>query len=427
MASWPSVMSLRRWLRDWYEEHPEHATTAIALTSASAYALSYFWRYPVFMLPRRMLNMHVATLFGVPLDLAGALSMAFVFGFGCAKPFAMTLVASPFFFRHRLACLLFLFVASAAVQSVGVLLAGESNGALIALSVYVSAFLSSFLFGASVTYLEGRRTTEGLLAVITGFLIYAGNASRGTASVVLAAGCPARLMPALVALATCPVACLLVVAMDAAPPPSELDVAARSRRGKPMAWDVKRRFFLDPELAVLTFALVPAYAIITAVRSFRDLYTSQLFGASMMVVDDDDSSTGNNNNNGSSSGGGGGGGGGGGSGDDYNDGGGDDGGGGGSGVSTALYFLADLPGAVLSVLALLWYGRVKDSRACLWRMLSTMAAFLAVTLASTAFFTTAHDGNNDNEAAVRGFLWQLVLGSGIFVTYSVMGTPFFER
>ena len=65
MASWPSVMSLRRWLRDWYEEHPEHATTAIALTSASAYALSYFWRYPVFMLPRRMLNMHVATLFGV--------------------------------------------------------------------------------------------------------------------------------------------------------------------------------------------------------------------------------------------------------------------------------------------------------------------------------------------------------------------------
>ena len=56
MASWPSVMSLRRWLRDWYEEHPEHATTAIALTSASAYALSYFWRYPVFMLPRRMLR-----------------------------------------------------------------------------------------------------------------------------------------------------------------------------------------------------------------------------------------------------------------------------------------------------------------------------------------------------------------------------------
>ena len=148
----------------------------------------------------------------------------------------------------------------------------------------------------------------------------------------------------------------------------------------------------------------------------------------MMVVVDDDSSTGNNNNNGSSSGGGGGGGGGGGSGDDYNDGGGDDGGGRRRQWRVdGVVLLADLPGAVLSVLALLWYGRVKDSRACLWRMLSTMAAFLAVTLASTAFFTTAHDGNNDNEAAVRGFLWQLVLGSGIFVTYSVMGTPFFER
>ena len=220
------------------------------------------------MLPRRMLNMHVATLFGVPLDLAGALSMAFVFGFGCAKPFAMTLVASPFFFRHRLACLLFLFVASAAVQSVGVLLAGESNGALIALSVYVSAFLSSFLFGASVTYLEGRRTRKAYWRSSP-----ASSSTRGTRVAAPRASC----WPRAALRASCrpwwpsqPVPWRACWWWPWTPrPPSELDVAARSRRGKPMAWDVKRRFFLDPELAVLTFALVPAYAIITAVRSFE--------------------------------------------------------------------------------------------------------------------------------------------------------------
>ena len=157
---------MRRALRAWYAKHPEHATTAIALSSAASYALSYFWRYPVFMLPDHVLSSHVTTLFGRPLDLAGALSMAFVFGFGCAKPFAMSLVTSPFFFRHRLACVLGLFVGSAAIEGLGVMAAGPERGGLVALCVLASSFLSSFLFGASVTYLEGRRATEKLLAVI---------------------------------------------------------------------------------------------------------------------------------------------------------------------------------------------------------------------------------------------------------------------
>ena len=38
---------------------------------------------------------------------------------------------------------------------------------------------------------------------------------------------------------------------------------------------------MDIKLAVLSYTLVPAYALITGVRSFRDLYTAQLFSASM--------------------------------------------------------------------------------------------------------------------------------------------------
>ena len=84
----------------------------------------------------------------------------------------------------------------------------------------------------------------------TGFLIYAGNASRGTASLVLRCGFVApTAMPALVAAATCPLACLLLVAMDAAPLPSAADVACRSQRGQPMAWAVKRAFLADPQVS----------------------------------------------------------------------------------------------------------------------------------------------------------------------------------
>ena len=245
-----------------------------------AYALSYFWRYPVFMLPSQILTQHVVTIFDVPLDLAGSMSMAFVFGFGCAKPFAMKMVTSPYFFKHRLATILSLYVSSAVIQSLGVLMAGPNNGGLITISVFFSAFLSSFLFGASVTYLEGRRATETLLASITGFLIYAGNASRGAASLVLRI-CPATAMPALVAAVACPLACGLVVAMDAAPPPSAQDETERSRRGQPLPWAAKRAFFAEPELAVLTYCLVPAYALVTGLRSFRDLYPAPLFSASM--------------------------------------------------------------------------------------------------------------------------------------------------
>ena len=36
----------------------------IAMSAATAYALSYFWRYPVFMLPAEILGVNVVTLWG---------------------------------------------------------------------------------------------------------------------------------------------------------------------------------------------------------------------------------------------------------------------------------------------------------------------------------------------------------------------------
>ena len=40
--------------------------------------------------------------------------------------------------------------------------------------VFVSSFFSSWNFGGVITYIEGRRSTETMVAVLSFFFIYAG-------------------------------------------------------------------------------------------------------------------------------------------------------------------------------------------------------------------------------------------------------------
>lgn len=103
----------------------------VAMASASAYALTYCWRYPVFILPASVSGVHVMTLGGHSFDLQGCLSVAFTVGFGVGKVPAMALVTSPLFFRHRLKCILLMLVSSAAIEGLGVWLFSRWAGGCI--------------------------------------------------------------------------------------------------------------------------------------------------------------------------------------------------------------------------------------------------------------------------------------------------------
>ena len=152
-------------------------TSVISLSCAGSYALSYFWRYPVFVLPAAILDQPVWGR----LDLHHCFSLAFILGFGLAKFPAASVVSSSFFFRHRLGVLLFILTGSMLLEGVSLLFV-ESVYWVSIVGVFLSSFTSSWLYGMMLTYLEGRRTTEKMLAIITFCLIYAGNASRGTGS-----------------------------------------------------------------------------------------------------------------------------------------------------------------------------------------------------------------------------------------------------
>ena len=247
-------------------------TWVIALSCSCSYALTYFWRYPVFVLPKSVLEQHI---YG-RLDLQMCFSLAFIIGFGVAKFPAAAVASSPFFFRHRLPVLLSIITLSMLVEGVGLLF--DSLPGLQILAVFMSSFLSSWIYGMELTYLEGRRQTERMLAVITLCLVYAGNASRGTASLALSLGCPPRWMPLLVGAAAWAPSTAPLILTDRAPRPTASDVAARCARG---TMSVRARSAFLWRFGGGLVCVCVAYALLVGIRALRDLYSAELFAAAL--------------------------------------------------------------------------------------------------------------------------------------------------
>ena len=339
------------------------ATSIIALSMSFSYCLTYFWRYPIFVLPANITSQPV---FSERMDVQASISLAFILGFGVAKPFAATVASSPFFFRHRSKALLLLLTSSNFIVGFGNL--SPAPGAKVA-AVFFSSFCSSWIYGMMVTYLEGRRSTEALIAISSMCLAYTGNLSRGVGRAVLNAGVSPEMMPLLIGTAAWVPACGLLLVLDRAPKPSEADVAARSRR-VPMDLPAKRRFLSRWGGGV--FLMMLAYALVTGVRSVRDLYSAQIFAAAMNVEE----------------------------------------------APAWIFLVADAPGAVLSAAALVAVGIIRDSRRAMLAMILLMVIAITLGLGATALFQLNILG---------GVAWQLCLGTSVFVTYSLLSTPFYER
>ncbi|KAL3932858.1 MAG: hypothetical protein SGPRY_000531 [Prymnesium sp.] len=359
-------------------------TWVIAISSSLAYALSYFWRYPIFILPEEDLERHVLTLSGKDFDLQACFSLAFMFGFALAKAPASSFAASRFFFAHRFTCIASALAGSMLIECVGIFIFASSP-ALQVVAVFVSSLLSSVIFGLLLTYLEGRRATESMLAVMTGMFIYAGNLSRGTASALLDIGVPSKLMPLLIGVVTCPFSCMLLLLTHKAPRPSGADQAARMRRSS-MSLSARIAFLRD--WAVGVSALVLAYALLMGLRYMRDLCEHRLailmparhssirarpFNLLILwfavLLDSRQLCSAS------------------------------------LGVTKApeyIFLIADLPAAALSICALLYLSTIKNNRQALLTMLSFMLFFTSLGLLSTWLF---------QHGVIGGVAWQLLIGS----------------
>jgi len=144
-------------------------------------------------------------------------------------------------------------------------------------ALFVNGLCLGMIWGLVFAYMEGRRTSEVLGAVLCASFIVSSGAVKSVGILLMrVAHVPVFWMPAAAGLAFAPVLLLGVWGLASLPPPSEADEAARVRRA-PMTARERRVFLRDYGFGVAL--LVATYVFATALRDFRDNFGAELWRA----------------------------------------------------------------------------------------------------------------------------------------------------
>src|SRR5262249_3165104 len=130
------------------------------------------------------------------------------------------------------------------------------------------------VWGLVVRYLEGRRTSEVLLAGTSCSYIVSSGAVKDVGRFLMSQGVSETWMPFVTGLLFLPPFLLFVWLLNQLPPPDEADVRPRVERA-PMG-GADRAAFVKQFLPGLVLLLV-VYFFITAFRDFRDNFGVELF------------------------------------------------------------------------------------------------------------------------------------------------------
>jgi hypothetical protein len=144
------------------------------------------------------------------------------------------------------------------------------------LALFLNGLPLGMIWGLVVRYLEGRRSSELLLAGLSCSFIVASGAVKDVARGLLAHGVPEYWMPALTGLIFLPPLAVAAKLLDGMPDPDASDVAEREAR--PAMHAGERRAFATRFLPGLVL-LVSVYLGLTAFRDYRDNYGVELFEA----------------------------------------------------------------------------------------------------------------------------------------------------
>jgi hypothetical protein len=224
------------------------------------------------------------------------------------------------------------------------------------------------IWGLVFSYMEGRRSSEILGAVLCASFIVSSGAVKSVGLLLMThLGVPVFWMPAATGLAFVPVLFLGVWGLSALPPPSAEDERTRVRRA-PMTGREVRAFLADYGLGVAL--LVATYVLATALRDFRDNFAAELWGAL-----------------------------------GYAD-------------AASVFTSAELPVAAVALIAMGVIVTVRDNRRALAVIHALMLGGLFLLGASTLAF----------EAGWLGPLpWMIASGAGLYVVYTPFNAMLFDR
>lgn len=224
------------------------------------------------------------------------------------------------------------------------------------------------IWGLVFSYLEGRRITEVLGAILCASFILSSGVVKSVGVWTMETLAVSELwMPAVTGALFFPVLALSVFGLTLLPPPSPADEAERVHRA-PMPAEARGDFI--KQFGGGLFLLIAAYVLFTAARDFRDNFAAELWQA-LGYADD-----------------------------------------------AAIFTLSEAPVALIALIGLAAMMAIRSNRSALL-ITHAMMAFgaLAIGAATLAF----------QVQLISGLVWMIVVGAGLYVCYTPYNAVLFER
>jgi hypothetical protein len=333
-------------------------TTVAGLAGFSAYFSMYAFRKPF-----SAATFAVVPGWGFALDYKIALVIAQVAGYALSKLIGIKVISEldP---AKRAPAIIVLILLSWVALVLFALVPVPWNVAAMFLNGVPLGMIWGLVFG----FMEGRRTSDVLGAVLCASFIVSSGAVKSVGKLLMANWHVSPFwMPAAAGALFLPLLFVSVWVLSALPPPNALDEAARVRRG-PMGAAARAAFLAEYGIGVALLAT--AYVLATAVRDFRDNFAAELW-ASM-----------------------------------------------GYGNAAAVFTASELPVAILALATLGLIIVVRDNTRALMVIHAVIVAGLVLLGASTLAFQAGWLGP---------ISWMILSGAGLYMAYTPFNAMLFDR
>lgn len=338
-----------------------HRDLPLLLLGGLAAFTAYFAMY-AFRKPLTVATFEDVGLQPFGLDYKSALVIVQVLGYAMSKVIGIRVIAAFGRKGRALAIAALIGVSWLALVAFALLPPGP---ALVC--VFFNGLPLGMIWGLVFSYIEGRRTSDLLGAMLCASFILSSGLVKSAGSLLLHAGVSERWMPALTGVPFMPLLVLALWVLERLPPPTAQDEAERTRR-EPMHRPQRAAFLRDHGLPVAL--LVAGYVVLTAMRDFRDNFMPEIWAAL------------------------------------------------GQGGSSAVFSQSETPVAAITLCGLAALMLLRDN----WRALLAMHALIALGGALLGLGTLAFQAG-----LIAPMPWMILTGAGLYLAYAPFNAMLFDR
>jgi hypothetical protein len=297
------------------------------------------------------------------LDYKIALVLAQVAGYALSKLIGIKVISELDPARRASAIIVLILLAGGALVLFALIPAPWNVAAM-----FLNGLPLGMIWGLVFGFMEGRRTSEVLGAVVCASFIVSSGAVKSVGKLLITTWHVSPFwMPAAAGALFLPLLGLSVFVLAALPPPNALDEAARVRRA-PMGAAARASFLAEYGIGIAL--LVSAYVLATALRDFRDNFAAELWSGL------------------------------------------------GYGNAAAVFTASELPVAILALVGLGLIMVVRDNKRALVVIHAVIIAGLVLLGASTLAFQAGWLGP---------MAWMILSGAGLYIAYTPFNAMLFDR